>query len=122
MQQLEGFQYATSLDLNMGYYTVRISPATQDMATIVTESWKFKYNCLPMGMCVSGNIFQAKVEKLLGDVKGVKTYIDDILVLGKDRFENHIEHPRIIFGRLRAAGLNVNAPTCSFGLNEIPYL
>ena len=28
----------------------------------------------------------------------------------------------IIFGRLCAAGLEVNAPKCSFGLKEIPYL
>ena len=28
----------------------------------------------------------------------------------------------IIFGRLCAAGLKVNAPKCSFGLKEIPYL
>ena len=39
-----------------------------------------------MGMCASGGIFQAKVDELLGDIKGVKTYIDDILVLGKDIF------------------------------------
>ena len=68
------------------------------------------------------DIFQAKVDKLLGDIEGVKTYIDDILVLGKDTFEKHIEQLRIIFGRLRAAGLKVNAPKCSFGLKEIPYL
>ena len=28
----------------------------------------------------------------------------------------------IIFGILRYAGLKVNAPKCSFGLNEITYL
>ena len=28
MQKLEGFQYATSLDLNMGYYTIMLSPAS----------------------------------------------------------------------------------------------
>ena len=69
-----------------------------------------------MGMCAYGDIFQSKVDEILSDIKGVKTYIDDILVLGKDSFENHIEHPRIIFGRLRAAGLKVNAPKCNFGL------
>ena len=36
MQQLEVFQYATELDINMGYYTIRISPAIQDMMTVVT--------------------------------------------------------------------------------------
>ena len=50
IQQLEGFQYATKLDLNMGYYTMRISPVIKYMMMIVTEFGKFKYNFLPMGM------------------------------------------------------------------------
>ena len=57
-----------------------------------------------MGMCPSGDIFQAKVDKLLGDIQGVKTYIDDILVLSKDSFENHIKQLRMIFYRLISAG------------------
>ena len=92
------------------------------MKTIVTESGKFRYNCLPMGMCASGNIYQSKVDEILGDIEGFKTYIDDILVLGKYSFENHIEQLIIIFGRLCAAGLKVNSPKCSFGLKDIPYL
>ena len=68
MHQLEGFQYATALDLNMGYYTISISPASQDTTTIVTEFGKFIYNRLPMGMCASGDIFQAKVDELLSDI------------------------------------------------------
>ena len=75
-----------------------------------------------MGMCASGDIFQAKVDKLLSYIKVVKTYIYDILVLGKVSFENHIDRLIVIFSRLRAAGLKVNAPKCSFGLNEIPYI
>ena len=80
----------TVLYLNMGYHTIRLSPAGQDMTTIVTEFGKFRYNCLPMGMCASRYIFQAKVDKLLSDTEGVKTCIDDILVLGNDIFENKI--------------------------------
>ena len=69
-----------------------------------------------MGMCASGNIFQSKLDKIIGDIKGVKIYIDDILILSKYSFEKHIEHLIIIFGRLHAAGLKVNAPKYSFGL------
>ena len=122
MHKLEGFQYATALNLNMGYYTIRLFPDIQYMTTTVTEFGKFRYNCLPMGMCASGDIFLTQVDKLLGDIEGVKTYIDNILVLSKDCFGNHIEHLRIIFGRLRAEGLKVNAPKCIFGLKEIPNL
>ena len=84
IQQLEGFQYTTALDLNMGYYSIRLSPDSQDMTPFVTKFGKFRYNCLPMGMCASGYIFKAKLDKLLSDIKSVKTYIDDILVLSKD--------------------------------------
>ena len=122
MHQLKGFQYGTELDINKGYYTIRLSPASQDMTTIVTEFGEFRYNLLPMGMCASGDIFLAKVDELLDDIESVKTYIDDILVLGKDSFENHIKQLIIIFGRMRATGLKVNAPKCSFGLKEFPLL
>ena len=69
-----------------------------------------------MVMCTSGDIFQDKVDELLGDIEGIKRYIDDILVLIKDSFENYIEQLRIIFGRSRSSGLKFNAPKCSFGL------
>ena len=91
LQQLEGFQYATELDLNMGYYTIKLYPACQYMTSIVTECGKFKYNGLPMAMCASGDIFQSKIDELIGDIEGVKTYIYDIIVLGNDIFEKHIE-------------------------------
>ena len=81
MQKLEIFQYAAALDINMGCYTIRLSLAMQDMTTIVTGFGKFRYNCLLMIMCALGGIFQAKVDELLSDIKVVKTYIDDILVL-----------------------------------------
>ena len=67
----------------MGYYTMKALPASQDMMTIATEVGKFRYNRLPMGICVSGDIFQAKVDKLLGDIKGVNIYINGTLVLRK---------------------------------------
>ena len=92
------------------------------MTTIVTEFGKFRYNRLPMGMCASGGILQAKLGKLISDIEGVKTYIGDILVLSKDSFDKHIDQLIIIFVRLHSAGLKVNANKCSFGLKEIPYL
>ena len=57
--------------------------------TIVSEFGKFRYNHLPMGMCASGDIFQAKVDYLLGDIEGVKIFIDNILVLSKESFSKH---------------------------------
>ena len=87
---MEGFQYATALDLNMGYYTIQLSPKSKDLTTIVTEFGKYRFNVLPMGLgIVSGDIFQAKVNELLGDIEGLYAYIDDILLTTKGLFDEH---------------------------------
>ncbi len=35
LQELEGFTYAMALDLNMGYYTIRLDPRAVEMFTII---------------------------------------------------------------------------------------
>ena len=42
--KLEGFQYGTSLDLNMGYYHIELSPNSKKLCTIVLPWGKYEYN------------------------------------------------------------------------------
>ena len=69
-----------------------------------------------------GRYIPAKLDELLGDIKFAKTYIQNIIILIKDCFTNHIEQLGIIFGGLRTAGLKDNALKYNFGLKETPYL
>ena len=105
----------TTLDLNMECYTKIISPASQDKKTIITKFGKFRYNHILMMMCDSREILHNIVYKILGDIKNIKTYIEDILVLSKDSFSKHKDCLRFIYDRLRASGLKLNTPKCSFG-------
>jgi hypothetical protein len=57
LQKLEGFTYATALDLNMGYYTIRLDPAASEMCTIIFPWEKYSYKRLPMGFGGSADIF-----------------------------------------------------------------
>ena len=50
--------------------------------------------------------FQAKVNKILTDIERVKAYIDDILVLNKGTFEEHMYQLIICFSHIRKDGLN----------------
>ena len=122
LQELEGFQYATSLDMNMGYYHIALSPEASDMCTIVTEFGKYRYKRLPMGVSCSPDIFQAKINELLGDIEGTRAYIDDILVIKRGTFDEHLAQLEEIFQRCQKTGLKLNAVKCRFGINEIDYL
>ena len=116
MQHMEGLQNYTELDLSMGYYIIDIFLESHDLMTIVTEFGKFRYTRLPMGIFTSGDIFKDKVDKILDDIEDVKKFTNDILVLTKEIFFQHILQIRVIFNRLHAVGLKVNLPKCSFGL------
>ena len=65
LQELEGFTNATTLDLNMGYYTIRLDPMVVEMCTIIFPFGKCSYLRLPMGMSGSADIFQAEMMDLM---------------------------------------------------------
>ena len=43
LQELEGFTYATALDLNMGYYTIRLDSDASKICTIILPWGKYSY-------------------------------------------------------------------------------
>ena len=54
---LEGFKYSTKLDLNMGYYHIKLCSFLRKLCTIVLPWDKHEYQKLPMGLCNSSDIF-----------------------------------------------------------------
>ena len=88
---LEGFRCATSLDLNMGYYHIKLSPNSKRLCTLVFPFGKFEMQRLPMGSCNSPDIFQEKMLELFDGLDFVRTHIDDLLTLTKGTFEDHLE-------------------------------
>ena len=48
--KLEGFQYAISLDLKMGYYHIRLRKSTSNSCNIIPPWGNNRYKCIPMGV------------------------------------------------------------------------
>ena len=55
--KLEGFPYATSLDLNMLYYHTRLRKNASNLCMIILPWGKCRYKRLPMGVANSPEIF-----------------------------------------------------------------
>lgn len=75
-----------------------------------------------MGVAESQDIFQAKIYDLMGDLEGVKAYLDEILVIKIGTISQHLEQLEEVFRRCLQSNLNLNAEKYSLGLNEIEYL
>eukprot|EP00957_Ditylum_brightwellii_P121114 9237430-Ditylum_brightwellii.AAC.1 len=65
MQKLQGFMYATALDLNMGYYTICLDPDAQRICTLILPWGKYHYLRLPMGLSCAPDSFQEKMSELM---------------------------------------------------------
>jgi hypothetical protein len=122
LQELEGFTYATALDLNMGYYTIRLDPMASEMCTIIFPWGMYSYKRLPMGFGGSANIFQAQIMDLMVSFEFVQAYMDDLLIITRRTLDEHLQKMETVLTRLRDAGLKVNAAKSSLCAHEIEYL
>jgi len=57
---LEGFQWVTSLDLNMGCYHIRLNLASEQLCTAVLPFGKHEHQAIPMGSCNGPDILKRK--------------------------------------------------------------
>jgi ribosome-interacting GTPase 1 len=69
---------------------------------------KYEYQRIPMGLCNSPNIFHEKMSELMEGLEFIRTYIDDLLVITKESFEDQLEKLDLVLQQLEDAGLKVN--------------
>jgi hypothetical protein len=122
LQELDDFTYATTLDLNMGYYTIRVDPTATKMCTIIFSWGKYSYQRLPMGFAGLADIFQAEMGDLIATLEYVRAYIDNLLVITKGSLDDHLDKLKQVLVRLRDAGLKINATKSVFCAQETEYL
>ena len=58
IQQLEGLQYDKSLNLNMENYIIEFHPKLNSWQPLLMNLVNFINNKVPIGGCISGDIFQ----------------------------------------------------------------
>ncbi len=114
LPKLEGFTYATALDLNMGYYAIRLDPTVSKMCTIIFPWGKYSYQRLPIGFAGSADIFQAEMGNLNATLEYMRVYIDELLVITKGSHDDHLNKLEQVFIKLHNAGLKVDVAKSFF--------
>ena len=120
--KLECFQYATSLDPNMGYYHMRLSKEESNVCTIILTWLKYKCKRLPVGVCNSLDIFQDKINKMFREIELIRAYIGEILVITKFYWSDPLDKLELVIKKLRAKRLGCNIENSYFGQTKMKYL
>jgi hypothetical protein len=104
IRSIEGFTFASALDLNMGYYHIKLDhdDDAQKLCTIVFlwHMGKCKYKHLPMDIKIAPDVFKKVMSKLVQDMEYAKTYLDDLLILTNISFKDHLLRLEMVLARL----------------------
>jgi hypothetical protein len=75
-----------------------------------------------MGIAGSPDIFQGKMLELMESLEYVRAYLDDVLCISKNSFEDHLDKLEEVLRQLRDTGLKVSAEKSTLFALEIEYL
>jgi len=123
LDTLGGARYFSSLDLAAGYWQVGLDAESAAKSAFITHQGLHEFVRMPFGMCNAPATFQRLMETVLTGLlwDSCFVYIDDLLVCSST-FQEHLQHLRQVFTRLRQAGLRLKARKCLFLREEVPYL
>ena len=75
-----------------------------------------------MEVANSPDIFQHKMNDLFHGFKFIRAYIDDLLILKKGDWTNHLQNIEVKLIKLKVKGLKCNIEKSFFGQTEMKYL
>ena len=101
----------SKLDANSGFWHIPLSDDSKLLTTFITLFGHYAFNKLPFGIASPLEIFQKRMNRILGSLDGVVCMMDDILVFGKDHNE-HDDRLRKVLERLESANVTLNTSKC----------
>ncbi|KAG0435159.1 Retrovirus-related Pol polyprotein from transposon 17.6, partial [Dictyocoela muelleri] len=121
LTELSSSKIFSSIDLNMGYHQILMSPESRKYTSFVLLNDQYEFIRMPFGLLNAPRTFKRAMKNILGDLKFVKIYLDDVLIHSKD-IDNHHIHIREVVNRLSIYGMTINIRKCEFFKTKIEYL
>lgn len=112
------------LDLKNGFFHVPVAEGSQRYTSFVTHNGQYEFTKAPFGLCNSPTTFLRFVDEVFQDLNRrgvVLTYMDDLIVPGKDEAEA-LERLRETLVVAADKGLSINWKKCKFLEREVEYL
>ena len=101
---------------------MKLNKESRDVCTVILPWGKYCDNALPMGFCGSTDIFQHALGNIFADLVHVSVYLDDIIIIGSGRYEDHLMQMEEVLARLKEKGFQVNPLKSFWAKSEVEYL
>ena len=119
--QLNGTKYFSTLDLRAGYHHILLDEELIPKIAFTSPFGKYEYIKVPFGLTQATAYFQKLITGILKDFNFAIAYLDDIIIFNKTT-EEHLDHIKQVFKKLRSAHLSIKLSKCHLFTKEIQYL
>uniref|UniRef100_A0A0K0EAZ1 Reverse transcriptase domain-containing protein n=1 Tax=Strongyloides stercoralis TaxID=6248 RepID=A0A0K0EAZ1_STRER len=126
LNRLCGRKYFSTLDLDRGYWQIRLDERSRDITTFSFASRQYKFHILPFGLSLGPFYFQRIIQNTLQDAlrkypEELFIFIDDILIASK-LLKRHWEILSLVCKLLEENELRVNKSKCKICQDNVDYL
>ncbi|MGL6130107.1 MAG: reverse transcriptase family protein [Fusobacteriaceae bacterium] len=111
----------SQIDLNLGYYQIKVKPEDQNKTAFVVQEGHYKFLRMPFGLTNAPRTFQRAIESIFHDTTFVKIFLDDILIFSKS-INEHAEHLEEVLKILKEESISINFNKSKFASREVKYL
>jgi Reverse transcriptase (RNA-dependent DNA polymerase) len=118
---LNGGIIFSKIDFSEAYLQVPLDEESKKILIINTHKGLFQYNRLPFDVASAPSIFQKIMDMMLTGLDGTVSYLDDIIITGKDLVD-HLNNLDKAFARIQEYGFRINRSKCSFLQQSVEYL
>ena len=119
--QLNHAKYFSTLDLRAGYHHIGLTTDSIPKTAFTSPFGKYEYVKVPFGLAQAPAYFQELTTGVLKDLPFAMAYLDNIIIYSSTP-EEHLQHIKAVFEKLRHAKLSMKLSKCHFFAKEIQYL
>ena len=123
LNSLTGAKIFSRLDATSGYHQIGLNEEDIEKTAFAYKNGFYEYTRMPFGLCNAPATFQRAMDTIFRKERGkmVFPYLDDIIVYSKT-IEEHQEHLKVVFGKLKAANIALNEKKCNMFKEELKIL